>query len=244
MSKKDTSQHIAQKDKVKDDFEIRKLKWTPKQEQIIQAALDKTTNIVILDGLPGTAKTLLSVYCSLELLKAKKISDIVYIRSLIQSTHGQTGFLTGDLDEKTFFYNVPLFDKLEELLNKSSIESLYKQERIKTYPVSLLRGYTFNVNSVILDEGQNMMFDSLVTAATRMGKFSKLFICGDPMQSDINGKSGFADMCKTFDDNESKEKGIHVFYLTEEDIVRSEIVKYIVIKLQLNVRNNLISINK
>jgi topoisomerase-4 subunit B len=40
MSKKDTSQHIAQKDKVKDDFEIRKLKWTPKQEQIIQAALD------------------------------------------------------------------------------------------------------------------------------------------------------------------------------------------------------------
>ena len=29
MSKKDTSQHIAQKDKVKDDFEIRKLKWTP-----------------------------------------------------------------------------------------------------------------------------------------------------------------------------------------------------------------------
>ena len=109
MSKKDNSPHVSQKDKVKDDFEIRKLKWTPKQEQIIQAALDKSTNIIILDGLPGTAKTLLSVYCSLELLKAKKISDIVYIRSLIQSTDGQTGFLTGDLDEKTFFYNLPCF---------------------------------------------------------------------------------------------------------------------------------------
>ena len=232
MSKKDTSQHIAQKDKVKDDFEIRKLKWTPKQEQIIQAALDKTTNIVILDGLPGTAKTLLSVYCSLELLKAKKISDIVYIRSLIQSTDGQTGFLTGDLDEKTFFYNVPLFDKLEELLNKSSIESLYKQERIKTYPVSLLRGYTFNVNSVILDEGQNMMFDSLVTAATRMGKFSKLFICGDSsMQNDLGKRSGFKEFCEIFQDQDSRDNGIQYFKLGPEDIMRSGIVRFIVDKI-------------
>jgi phosphate starvation-inducible protein PhoH len=232
MSKKDTSQHIAQKDKVKDDFEIRKLKWTPKQEQIIQAALDKTTNIVILDGLPGTAKTLLSVYCSLELLKAKKISDIVYIRSLIQSTDGQTGFLTGDLDEKTFFYNVPLFDKLEELLNKSSIESLYKQERIKTYPVSLLRGYTFNVNSVILDEGQNMMFDSLVTAATRMGKFSKLFICGDSiMQNDLGKRSGFKEFCEIFQDQDSRDNGIQYFKLGQEDIMRSGIVRFIVDKI-------------
>ena len=120
MSKKDNSPHVAQREKLKDEFDIRKLKWTPKQEQIIEASLDKSTNIVILDGLPGTAKTLLSVYCSLELIKAKKVSDLVYIRSLIQSTDGQTGYLTGDLDEKTFFYNVPLFDKLEELISKSS----------------------------------------------------------------------------------------------------------------------------
>jgi phosphate starvation-inducible protein PhoH len=53
------------------------------------------------------------------------------------------------------------------------------------------------------------------------------------MQSDINGKSGFEKMCNVFNDAESKEKGIHVFYLTEEDIVRSELVKYVVKKLQL-----------
>ena len=53
------------------------------------------------------------------------------------------------------------------------------------------------------------------------------------MQSDINGKSGFEKMCNVFNDVESKEKGIHVFTLTEADIVRSEIVKYIVKKLEL-----------
>lgn len=232
MGKKDNSERVHQRDKVKDSFEIRKLKWTPKQEQIIEAALNKETNIIILDGLPGTAKTLLSVYCSLELMKAQKISDIVYIRSLVQSTDGQTGFLTGDLEQKTYYYNVPLFDKLGELLNKSTIDSLNKQERIKAFPVSLLRGYTFNVNSVILDEGQNMVFDSLVTTATRMGKFSKLFVCGDSlMQNDLGKKSGFNEFCKIFDDKESRENGIFYFKLGVEDIMRSGITQYIVQKI-------------
>lgn len=232
MAKKDNSERVHQRDKIKDSFDIRKLKWTPKQEQIIQTALDKDTNIIILDGLPGTAKTLLSVYCSLELMKAQKISDIVYIRSLVQSTDGQTGFLTGDLDEKTYFYNVPLFDKLQELLNKQTIDSLNKQERIKTYPVSLLRGYTFNVNSIILDEGQNMVFDSLVTTATRVGKFSKLFICGDSlMQNDLGKRSGFNEFCKIFCDKESEENGIFYFKLGTEDIMRSGITQFVVEKI-------------
>ena len=37
MSKKDNSPHVAQREKLKDEFDIRKLKWTPKQEQIIEA---------------------------------------------------------------------------------------------------------------------------------------------------------------------------------------------------------------
>jgi len=232
MSKKDNSPFVSQRDKLKDDFEIRKLKWTPKQQEIIEAALDKSTNIIVLDGLPGTAKTLLSVYCSLELMKAKKISDIVYIRSLVQSSDGQTGFLTGDLEQKTYYYNVPLFDKLGELLNKSTIDSLNKQERIKAFPVSLLRGYTFNVNSIILDEGQNMVFDSLVTTATRLGKFSKLFVCGDSlMQNDLGKKSGFNEFCRIFDDQESRDNGIFYFKLGVEDIMRSGITQYIVQKI-------------
>ena len=37
-----------------------------------------------------------------------------------------------------------------------------------------------------------------------------------------------------FDDNECKEKGIHTFRFTEEDILRSEILKFIVNKLENN----------
>ena len=54
------------------------------------------------------------------------------------------------------------------------------------------------------------------------------------MQSDINGKTGFAPVMELFDDNQCKEKGIHTFRFTDEDILRSEILKFIVNKLENN----------
>ena len=66
---------------------------------------------------------------------------------------------------------------------------------------------------------------------TRLGENSKLFICGDSMQSDINGKSGFEQMCRIFNDQESKDKGIEYFQFNEEDIKRSQILKFIISKI-------------
>ena len=119
------------------------------------------------------------------------------------------------------------------MLNVADINMLQKEKRIEAKPTGYLRGLSWNAKGIIMDEAQNSTKKELTTLLTRLGHFSKMFVCGDPLQSDINGKSGFADMCNIFNDNESKEKGIHVFYLTEEDIVRSDIVKFIVKKLQL-----------
>jgi phosphate starvation-inducible protein PhoH len=52
------------------------------------------------------------------------------------------------------------------------------------------------------------------------------------MQSDINGKSGLSDIAKIFDDDESKKNGIHVFTFDKTDILRSEILKFIISKLE------------
>ena len=57
-----------------------------------------------------------------------------------------------------------------------------------------------------MDEAQNATFQELTTLITRIGENSKLFICGDPMQSDINGKSGFNKMMNLFSDKESEDK--------------------------------------
>lgn len=237
--KEDKSLHVHQKDKVQFEFQIRELKWTENQKKFIDIVLDKQTKLVIVDGVAGSSKSLLSVYCGLQLLKNKRISDMVYIRSLIQSKDGETGFLAGSVSEKLYYYNVPFQDKLEELLDKATIDKLVKEERFQTFPTSLIRGNSWNAKYIIADEMQNALFTSLFTIATRIGQFSKGIICGDMQQNDFGSKSGFKQFYELFDDEESKQNGIYTFKFTSDDIVRSDLVKYIVKKLeQRNIKNS------
>ena len=101
-------------------------------------------------------------------------------------------------------------------------------------PVSFLRGLNWNAKVIILDEGQNCTFKELFTFITRIGEFSKVFVLGDPEQSDLkNGnRGGFEQMISYFDDEESRQNGIHVFRFTEDDIVRSGLVQFIIRKVR------------
>jgi phosphate starvation-inducible protein PhoH len=66
-----------------------------------------------------------------------------------------------------------------------------------------------------------------------MGEFSKMIIAGDSEQSDLPaGKSGFATVYDSFDNDEARTNGIFCVELTEEDIVRSEFVKFITKKFK------------
>ena len=85
---------------------------------------------------------------------------------------------------------------------------------------------------MVADEAQNFTFKELTTLITRIGEDTKLFVCGDFMQSDINGKSGYRAMCDRFCDDTSKKMGIHTFKFGIEDIKRSRILKYIVKRLE------------
>jgi phosphate starvation-inducible PhoH-like protein len=98
-------------------------------------------------------------------------------------------------------------------------------------PINFLRGASWIDKVIVADEAQNFTFKELLTLVTRIGSNTKLFICGDSMQSDINGKSGFTDMCSIFNDYKSRQKGIEYFEFTEDDIKRSEILKFIIRKI-------------
>lgn len=206
---------------------------TNKQKEFLKLALDNNVKVIFLSGPSGSSKSFLAVLAALELINLKKVSDIIYVRSIVESSDNKMGYLPGDASEKLSPYLEPLLEKLEEMLDTSDINMLQKENRVQGKPTGYLRGLSWNAKAVIMDEAQNSTQKELTTLLTRIGHFSKLFICGDPMQSDINGKSGFDKMCNVFNDAESKDQGIHVFYFTEEDIVRSEIVKFIVKKLNL-----------
>ncbi len=232
--KPDTSVHVHQKEKISKTLAVReRTDLTEVQKQIIEAALDKNVKAIILDGAPGVGKSYVSIFSGLQLLNQKKMGQLIYLRSLVQAKDGETGFLTGNLDEKTYYYNQPLYQALEELLPKNDIDYLIKDERIITYPTSMLRSYNFHNCVIISEESQNMSWESLFTIATRAGMYSKLFIIGDSVsQNDLGNKSGFNKFVDIFSDKESEEFGIKYFKMGSECIVRSPFVKFVVQKVE------------
>ena len=55
--KPDQSQYVTQGEKIKDKVLIREFKWTPKQQQFIDLALNKDTKIIFVSGPAGSNKT-------------------------------------------------------------------------------------------------------------------------------------------------------------------------------------------
>lgn len=229
---KDNSPIIPQRSKLKSFLKIYNRPLTAKQEQFLELAADKTTKIIFVSGPAGSSKTFLAVLHALRMINEKRVSDLIYIRTAVESSDTKLGFLPGEADEKMAPYLQPLLDKMSELLPKADIDILLKEERVTGIPVGFLRGLNWNAKVIIADEAQNMTYKELFTLITRTGEFSKVFILGDPDQSDINGKSGFIKMISNFDDDESRQNGIHVFRFTEDDIVRSGLVQFIIKKIK------------
>lgn len=228
-TKKDSSLHISQREKINFDLTINEFPWSERQKKFIQLAQHKDTKVIFCSGVAGTSKTLLGAYVGLRALTEKKVGELIYVRQPVESSKFTLGYLKGDMNDKMGPYLAPLEDKLKELIPKSQIDKLKDEERIIGLPVGHMRGRSFNVSHIIVDEAQNLSADDLLLIMTRLGKFSKMIICGDYMQSDIRN-GAFQEINNLFMDAESEEKGIHTFQFGYEDIFRNEILSYIIQK--------------
>ena len=173
-----------------------------------------------------THNTYMSVYAALEHLKEGKCEQIIYIRSVVESSSRSLGALPGELDEKFGPYTLPLMDKLAEIVDETSTHALFNQKYIKAIPVNFVRGLTFHDSFVIIDEAQNLTRGELATILTRFGRNSKYIICGDAKQSDIKD-SGFEKVFQLFNTEHSIKNNIHCFKFDVDDVVRSPLLKHI-----------------
>jgi len=229
----DEELEFYKRDAVKTTFPVKDLKWTDRQKEFIKLALDDETRIVFCTGPAGTSKTLISVYAALRLLSKKEISDISYIRSAVESSDAKLGFLPGSAEEKLQFYNMPFLEKLDELLAPLHMKKLEKDERISMFPVNFTRGMNWNARCIIFDEAQNSSLKEIITVLTRLGKKSRCFVLADPTQTDIHkGRGGFEKLYSIFNDQESYDMGIHSFEFTEDDIMRSNLCKFLIKKMK------------
>jgi len=229
--KKDHSPYIYQRDKLKQKIIIHdKIPWTQKQRQFLELSLKKNMRIIFVKGPAGTSKTIMAVYAALKLLNEGIITDIIYIRSAVESSDAKIGYLPGDADEKLHFYNMPFMDKLEELLSKADIDMLEKDKRVSMHPVNFSRGMNWNKKAIIFDEVQNSSRKEIITVLTRLGEYSRCFVLADPLQTDLptNRSGAFQEVTGLFQGPESQDMGIYTFEFGIGDIVRSKLVRFLV----------------
>jgi phosphate starvation-inducible PhoH-like protein len=196
---------------------------TPNQKDMVEYI--QKNDILFAIGPAGTGKTYTAVALAVKALKNKEVKRIILARPAVEAGEN-LGFLPGDLKEKIDPYLRPLYDALDDMIPAEKLKQHIETRVIEIAPLAFMRGRTLDNAFVILDEAQNATDLQLKMFLTRMGPHAKVIVTGDLSQIDLPKKqmSGLLKAVKILD----KIKGIHIQYLTYEDVVRHKLVKDII----------------
>jgi phosphate starvation-inducible PhoH-like protein len=166
-----------------------KLQLNEEQKQAKAQILENT--VTLLAGQAGSGKTLLACNVALDGLFRRQYDKVIITRPTVSKE--EIGFLPGDLREKMDPWVQPIYQNMFLLYDKVKIEKFIEDGKIEIVPVSFMRGRTFLDSIIIVDEAQNVTHDQMEMIATRIGKRSKMIVCGDTHQVDLKKKedSGF-----------------------------------------------------
>lgn len=176
-------------------------------------------------GPAGTGKTYLAMAMAIAAFKNKEVNRIILTRPAVEAGE-KLGFLPGALEEKVNPYLRPLYDALFDVLGAESFEKLRDKGHIEVAPLAYMRGRTLDDSFIILDEAQNTTPEQMKMFLTRLGFNSKAVVTGDITQVDLptGTKSGLSEVRYIL----SGVPGIAFVYLTEQDVVRHELVQRII----------------
>lgn len=195
----------------------------PGQKRIVVSS--SKHDIVFAIGPAGTGKTYTSVALAVQALKDRKVRKIILARPAVEAGEN-LGFLPGDLKEKIDPYLRPLYDALEDMIDRDRLELYLAKNVIEIAPLAYMRGRTLNNAFVILDEAQNATNTQMKMFLTRIGFNSRAIITGDITQTDLprRQQSGLISIQNILQEID----GIDFVYLDEGDVVRHKLVRDII----------------
>ena len=178
-------------------------------EQKEAKAIILDSPVTVLKGMAGSGKTLVATQVGLDLLFTKQIEKIIITRPTVAKE--DIGFLPGDIREKMDPWLAPIYHNLYMLYNKEKVDKEVEKGNIEIVPFAFMRGRTFVDAFVIVDEAQNVTHSQMETVIGRLGKGSKMVICGDMAQIDLKDKreTGFSFLSRI----EEKVKGFKAYAL-------------------------------
>lgn len=184
---------------------------TLNEEQKKAKALILDNPITVLRGMAGSGKTLVACQVALNLLFTKEIEKIIITRPTVSKE--DIGFLPGDIKEKMDPWLAPIYHNLYALYNKEKIDKEIELGNIEIVPFAFVRGRTFVNSFVIVDEAQNVTHTQMEAILGRLGRDSKMVVCGDMAQIDLKDKktTGFSFLSRV----EEHVPGFKVFTLLQ-----------------------------
>jgi phosphate starvation-inducible PhoH-like protein len=190
------------------------------QEAYINKVAANTLTFCI--GPAGTGKTFCAAMAAASAFKDKMVDRIIITRPLVEAGE-KLGYLPGDMNEKVDPYVAPFVDALKRIMGSGQVEALVEHKKIEFLPLAFMRGHSLDNTFLVLDEAQNVTKTQMKLFLTRIGKHTKVIVDGDISQKDIN-VFGLEDALERL----AGIKGIGVHRFSDEDIVRSGIVRDII----------------
>lgn len=177
--------------------------------------------------------TCIALYKALEevLLKDNPFKQVVIVRSCVPTR--DSGFLPGDINEKSEIYQLPYKEICVSLFNRPDAwERCLEQGVVRFMTTTAIRGVTLDDAIILVDEIQSMTLHEQVQIATRVGYRSKILFIGDSKQNDLVVKktdvSGLPDFLRILRNMKSYSEVL----FTRDDIVRSSWIKEFIISME------------
>jgi len=186
---------------------------------------------ILAIGSAGTGKTYISLYLALkDVMDRNEYKEVIIIRSSVQSR--EQGHMPGNDKEKMSHFEAPYIDIVNDLFERGDAYDIMKQKKmIRFMSTSFIRGLTFDNALIIVDEAQNLNRGEIFTIVTRVGKNSKIIMCGDTKQDDLSYSKNKADVSGLayFKRVIDRMNSFSTIKFTTDDIIRSDLVKEFII---------------
>ena len=162
----------------------------------LELLLDPSLQLVTINGVAGTGKTLLALACGLKQAADDQLYRKVLVSRPIFPLGRDIGFLPGDIEEKLTPWMKPIFDNLELLVSTAGdvgrgkangdpqYQYLLDKKILEVEPLTYIRGRSIPQQFLIVDEAQNLTPHEVKTILTRAGEGTKVVMTGDPNQID------------------------------------------------------------
>ena len=193
----------------------------PSQEAYLQAIHENDITFGV--GPAGTGKTYLAALAAMYYKTEGMVDRIVICRPAINAGGERIGFLPGGINQKMDPYVRPIMDAFMTYWQLSTINDYLNRRTIEIAPLAYMRGRTFEDTFIVADEMQNATSDQLLMLMTRLGYGSKMVVTGDPVQSDVNGKSCFNTAQSVLNPVDT----VGFVHFSDNDVVRHPTVKKI-----------------